>query len=88
MGCPSRKILGKILKVDDGRTSTNVPETRKLILMHKALHPGDGVDRLYLSRKDGRRRLASIEDNVDASIKNAKKFFKMRRKTDCRNQKL
>ena len=30
--------------------------------MHKALHPSDDVDRLYVSRKGG------IEDSVDASI--------------------
>ena len=36
--------------------------------MHKALHPRDGVDRLYVSRKEGGRGLASIEDSVDTSI--------------------
>ena len=36
--------------------------------MHKALHPRDNVDRLYVSRKEGGRGLASIEDSVDASI--------------------
>ena len=42
--------------------------TRKLMTMHKALHPRDDVDRLYVSRKEGGRGLASIEDTVDASI--------------------
>ena len=37
--------------------------------MHKALHPRDDVDRLYVSRKGGERELASIEDSVDALIK-------------------
>ena len=36
--------------------------------MHKALHPRDDVDRLYISRKDGGRGLACIEDTVDAFI--------------------
>ena len=36
--------------------------------MHKALHPRDDVDRLYVSRKEGGRGLANIEDSVDASI--------------------
>ena len=36
--------------------------------MHKALHPRDNVDRLYVSRKEGERGLASIEDSVGASI--------------------
>ena len=36
--------------------------------MHKALHPWDDVDRLYVSRKERGRGLASIEDSVHASI--------------------
>ena len=40
--------------------------------MDKALHPGDDVDRLYVSRKKGGRGLASIEDIVDASIQRLK----------------
>ena len=36
--------------------------------MHKALHPRNDVDRLYLSRKEGERGLAGIKDSVDASI--------------------
>ena len=42
--------------------------TRKLMTMHKALHPRDDVDRLYVPRKEGGRGLASIEDSVDTSI--------------------
>ena len=42
--------------------------TRKLMTMHKALHPRDDVDRSLVSRKDGGRRLTSIEDSVDALI--------------------
>ena len=41
---------------------------RKLMTIHKALHPRDDVDRLYVSRKEGGSGLASIEDSVDASI--------------------
>ena len=36
--------------------------------MHKALYPRYDIDRLYVSRKEGGRGLASIEDSVDASI--------------------
>ena len=36
--------------------------------MHKALYPSDDVDRLYVSKKEGGRGLASIDDTVDASI--------------------
>ena len=42
--------------------------TRKLMTTHKALHPRDDVDRLYVSRKEGRRGLASTEDSIEASI--------------------
>ena len=42
--------------------------TRKTMTMHKTLHPRDDFDRLYVSRKEGGRGLASIEDNTEASI--------------------
>ena len=35
--------------------------TRKLMTMHKAFYPRGDVDRLYVSRKEGGRGLASIE---------------------------
>ena len=34
--------------------------------IHKALHPRDDANRLYVPRKEGGRGLASIEDSVDA----------------------
>ena len=43
--------------------------------MHKALHPRDDVDRLYVSRKSGGRGLASIEDSVDASIQRLEDYI-------------
>ena len=49
--------------------------TRKLMTMHKALHPRDDVDRLYVSRKEGGRGLASIEDSVDASIQRLEEYI-------------
>ena len=42
--------------------------TRKLMTIHKALNPKDDVDKLYVSRRGGERKLAITEDNVDASI--------------------
>ena len=48
--------------------------TRKLMVMHKALHPTDDVERLYVSRKEGGGVLASIEDSVDASIQRLKDY--------------
>ena len=49
--------------------------TRKLMTMHKALHPRDDVDRLYVSRIEGGRGLACIEDSVDASIQRLKDYI-------------
>ena len=43
--------------------------------MHKALHPRDNVDRLYVSRKEGGRGLTSIEDSVDASIQRLENYI-------------
>ena len=43
--------------------------------MHKALHPWDDVDRLYVSRIEGGRGLASIEDTVDTSIQRLKDYI-------------
>ena len=42
--------------------------TRKLMTMHKALHPRDHVARQYVSRQVGGRGLTSIEDGVEALI--------------------
>ena len=50
--------------------------TRKLMNMHKALHPRDNVDRLYISRKEGGRGLASIEGSVDASKQRLEDYIK------------
>ena len=38
---------------------------RKLITMHKALHPRDDIDRLHISRKEGGRGFASIEETKE-----------------------
>ena len=59
--------------------------TRKLMTMHKALHPRGDVDRLYVSRKEGGRRLASIEDSVDATTQRL--YTKTRRRTHYNHQK-
>ena len=41
--------------------------------MHKTLHPRDDIDILYVSRNEGGRGLASIEDCVYASTKRSHK---------------
>ena len=61
--------------------------TRKLMTMHKALHPRNVIDKLYASRKEGGRGLASIEDSMDASIQGPEDYIKKeQRKTNFHNQ--
>ena len=43
--------------------------------MHKVLHPRDDVDRLYVSRKEGGRGLANIENSVDVSIQRFEEYI-------------
>ena len=50
--------------------------------MHKPLHPGDDVDRLYVSRKEG---FKSIKDSDDATVQRLHR--KTRRKIDYSHQK-
>ena len=52
--------------------------TRKLMTMHKTWHPRDDVDRQNVSRKEGGRGLASIEDSVDVSIQWLKDYIEKR----------
>ena len=40
--------------------------TRKLMTMHKALHPRDDIERLYVSKKEEGRGLTNIEESMDA----------------------
>ena len=53
--------------------------TRKLMTMHKALHPRDDVDKLYVSRREGGRELASIKTSVDTSIQRLEDYIGKRR---------
>ena len=50
-------------------------KTRKLMMMHEALHLRDNKDLLYVSRKKGGRVLVSIHDSVDASIQRLKDYI-------------
>ena len=49
--------------------------TRKQMTMHKALQFRDDVDRLYVSKKEGGRGLASIDDTADASIQRLEDYI-------------
>ena len=65
---PLVRYSGPFLKWTRDELKQMDQRTRKLMTMHKALHPRDDVDRLYVTRKEGGRGLAIIEDSVDASI--------------------
>ena len=65
---PLVRYSGPFLKWTRDELKQMDQRTRKLMTVHKALHPRDDVDRLYVSGKERVKRLASIEDIVDASI--------------------
>ena len=67
---------GGFLKLTKDKLKQMDQRTRKLMTMHEALHLRDDVDRLYVSRKEGGRGLASIEHSVDASIQRLKDYIK------------
>ena len=56
-----------------------------IIIMDKALHHTDDVDRLYVSRKEGRRGLVSIQDRIDASIQRLEDYMKPRKRNGKKN---
>ena len=72
---PLVRYLGPFLKGTKDELKQMDQGTRKLMTMHKALHPRDDVDRIYVSRKEGGRGLASIEDSVDASIQRLEDYI-------------
>ena len=72
---PLVRYSGPFLKWTIDELKEMDQRTRKLMTMHKALHPRDDVDRLYVSRKEGGRGLTSIEDSVDASIQRLKDYI-------------
>ena len=72
---PQVRYSGPFLKWTRDELKQMDQRTRKLMTMHKALHPRDDVDRLYVSRKEGGRGLGSIEDTVDASIQQLEDYI-------------
>ena len=72
---PLVRYSGPFLKWTRDELQQMDQRTRKLMTMHKALHPRDNVDRLYVSRKEGRRGFASIDDSVDESIQWLKDYI-------------
>ena len=69
------RYSGPFLKWTKNELKQMDERTRKLMTMHKALYPRDDIDRLYVSRKERRRGLASIEDSVDASIQRLEDYI-------------
>ena len=65
---PLIRYSGPFLKWTKDELKQMDQQTRKLMTVHKALHPRDNVDSQYVSRKEGRKGLTSIEDSVDTSI--------------------
>ena len=53
--------------------------TRMLMTIHKALHRRNDIDRFYVSRKEV-RGFTSIEDSVDASIRELEDQKKKKKK--------
>ena len=50
--------------------------TRKLMTLHKAFLSRDEIDSIYVSRKEGGRGLASLEDSVAALIRVLEDYIK------------
>ena len=72
---PLVRLSGLFLKWTREELEQMNQRRRKLRTMHKVLHPRNDVDRLYVSRKEGGRGLASIEDSVDASIQQLEDYI-------------
>ena len=72
---PLIRYSGPFLKWTRDELKQMDQRTRQLMTMHKALHPRDDVDRLYVSRKEGGRGLVSNEDSVDASIQRLEDYI-------------
>ena len=76
---PLVRYSGLFLKWSREELKQMDQRTRKLMTIHKALHPRDTVDRLYVPRKERGRGLASIEDVVDALTKRLENYTENRR---------
>ena len=72
---PLVRYSGPFLKYTRDERKQMDQRTRKLMTMHKALHPRDDVDRLYVPRKEGGSGLASIEDSLGASIQRLEDYI-------------
>ena len=72
---PLVRYSGHFLKWTKEELEQMDQRTRKLMTMHKALCPRDDVDRLYVSKKEGRRGLTSTEDSIYISIQRLEDYI-------------
>ena len=72
---PLVRYSGPFLKWTRDELRQMDQRTRKLMTMHKALHPRDDVDRQYVPRKERGRGLSSIEESVDTSIQRLEDYI-------------
>ena len=79
---PLVRYSGPFLKCTRHELKQMDQRTRKLMTMHKALHPRDDVGRLHVSSKEGGIGLASIEDSVDASIQRLEDYIEKKTNED------
>ena len=63
---------GPFLKLTKEELQQMGKRTRKFVAMHKALHPRDDVDRLYVSRKEGGSVFTNIKKRRNRTIKSRK----------------
>ena len=75
---PLVRYSGPFLKWTSQELQQMNKKTRKVMTMHKALHPRDDVHRLSVSRKEGRRGLVSIKDSVDVSMQRLEDYIQKR----------
>ena len=79
--CPSCKIRGTILEMDEGRKSINEPKDEKDNNDASGLPSKEYVDRLYVARKENWRECRYI------NTKTRRQHEKEQRKTNYRDQK-
>ena len=82
---PLLRYSRQVLKLTREEFKEIDQRTRKPMKMYKALHAWDDIDRLYVSRKEGGKGLARIQDNVDTTTR--PQHEKEKRKTDNSDQK-
>ena len=58
------------------KSNRNRNNNSNMMMMHNGLHPRDDIDRLYVSRKEGERRLVSSEECKHATIQRLKEYTK------------